>query len=712
MIHTFDPKTGAATGPIRSSQRWYIVASCLLAGALVCLSLAVIGMFSWDRQIQDFQRVPVPGQGEVTLTQPGEYVLYVETRGACCSWTVGSQDEPLASWSMRLAMGLANGSQEIPVGNWTGLPVSYDVGGHRGLTAMSFTIAHPGTYVIETRNVHPGAVTDLAVGRNIQRATLLPLVLLGAGLAALLGAVVSFVFTAVRRRRARRGLAQPPDVMGPGPWSPASSAPGASAPVLVQFAGPAPQHRGTVLFRAILAIPVLICLYFVRYVAWVVLVTGWFGALFTGRLPGYAASFLAWYQRWEVRTYAYLLLLTDKYPSFGLLDADYPVSVTISPGRLNRAAVLFRLVLTFPAWCVTTILWYGLGPILMIPVWLIVLVRGRMPQPLYEAIAACLRYWARMKAYWYLLTDVYPDGLFGDPAEPGPRRARRLDRTGLQRGRARGRLGRPQRAGAPGGERGADGSGGGPPGPAAWRLCRSGRGPGRTRRFGRGHGDAGAAGLVPARQAAQWASPSASGPPRPSLCLRCSSWPRRCSARARRPRRPRRACCPGRDRPMGPARPAPRRPRHPAWRHPVRRHPVRRHQPPAPAPRTVRWLNGLSLLSADMTRAMGSGSQVLTNVSLRTTARQLGRCSAELSALGPPAAQLRHLHRLAMRACQGFERGAGYFAAAARFMGPDGSATNQRKVNKLLDRGNAGVNRGSYLISRAVADGSFIGSPV
>jgi len=113
-----------------------------------------------------------------------------------------------------------------------------------------------------------------------------------------------------------------------------------------------------------------------------------------------------------------------------------------------------------------------------------------------------------------------------------------------------------------------------------------------------------------------------------------------------------------------------------------------------------------------MNRAMGPGSQVLTNVSLRTTARQLDRCSAELSALGPPTAQLRQVHRLAVRACQGFERGAGYFAATARFMGPDGSATDQRKVNKLLDRGNAGVNRGSNLISRAVADGSLIGSPV
>jgi hypothetical protein len=203
---------------------------------------------------------------------------------------------------MRVAMGPVDGPRPIPVSNWTGLPVSYGVGGHQGLTGMSFTIAHPGTYVIETRDVHPGAVTDLAVGRNILRATLLPLVLLAAGLAALLGAVVAFVFTAVRRRRARRGLAQPPEVMGPGPWSPASSAPGASAPVLVEFAGPAPQNRGTVLFRAILAIPVLICFYFIRYVAWVVLVTGWFGALFTGRLPDYAASFLAGYQRWEVKT--------------------------------------------------------------------------------------------------------------------------------------------------------------------------------------------------------------------------------------------------------------------------------------------------------------------------------------------------------------------------------------------------------------------------
>jgi hypothetical protein len=113
-----------------------------------------------------------------------------------------------------------------------------------------------------------------------------------------------------------------------------------------------------------------------------------------------------------------------------------------------------------------------------------------------------------------------------------------------------------------------------------------------------------------------------------------------------------------------------------------------------------------------MTDAMGGGNQVvLTSKSLRSTARQLGRCSAGLSALGPPTAQLRHVDRLAVRACQGFEQGARYFAAAAGFMGPDGAATDQRKLNKLLDRGDAGVNRGSKLISTAVADGSVIGPP-
>jgi uncharacterized protein DUF4389 len=182
-------------------------------------------------------------------------------------------------------MAAANGGQPIRVSNWSGWPESYRVSGHQGVTGMSFSITRPGTYLIATTDVHPAAVTDLAVGRNILRATLLPLLLLIVGLAALLGAAVSFVFTMVRRSRARRGTGAPPGAMAPG------SAPPRSVPVLVTFAGASRQARGTVLVRAILAIPALIGLCSVRFAAWLVLATGWFGALVTGRLPDYAASF-------------------------------------------------------------------------------------------------------------------------------------------------------------------------------------------------------------------------------------------------------------------------------------------------------------------------------------------------------------------------------------------------------------------------------------
>jgi hypothetical protein len=69
------------------------------------------------------------------------------------------------------------------------------------------------------------------------------------------------------------------------------------------------------------------------------------------------------------------------------------------------------------------------------------------------------------------------------------------------------------------------------------------------------------------------------------------------------------------------------------------------------------------------------------------------------------------VRRLAVRACQGYQAGAACFTATDRFIGPDGAATHQGKVNKLLDCGAAGVNRGSDLIARAMLDGSVIGPP-
>lgn len=133
----------------------------------------------------------------------------------------------------------------------------------------------------------------------------------------------------------------------------------APASALVAFAGPAPQARLTVAVRIFMVIPQFVVLALLSLAAYVVTVIGWFGALFTGRLPVFAADFLTGYLRWMTRVYAYTFLLTDVYPPFSLDDVDYPVRVAVAPGRLNRLAVLFRFFLLIPCGIVVTVLSYG-----------------------------------------------------------------------------------------------------------------------------------------------------------------------------------------------------------------------------------------------------------------------------------------------------------------------------------------------------------------
>jgi len=187
------------------------------------------------------------------------------------------------------------------------------------------------------------------------------------------------------------------------------------APVLVAFAGPAPQSRLTVAFRIFMAIPQLIVLWLLGIAAMVITIIGWFGALFTGRRPVFAADFLTGYLRWLSRVYPYNYLLTDVYPPFTLDDADYPVRLAVMPGPLNRLAVLFRFFLLIPCWIVQAVVTYGALTIFLFVTWLIVLVQGQMPDAIYQGLAAVLRYQVRTLGFAVMLTSAYPGGLFGDP---------------------------------------------------------------------------------------------------------------------------------------------------------------------------------------------------------------------------------------------------------------------------------------------------------
>ncbi len=169
--------------------------------------------------------------------------------------------------------------------------------------------------------------------------------------------------------------------------------------------------------RFILAIPHFIALYFLGIAALVVVVIGWFGALVTGRLPRFAATYLSGYLRWYSRVGAYLLLLTDEYPPFAFGDAAYAVRLAVGSGKLNRLTVLFRIILAIPAAIVSILLTSGFTVILLFIAWLTALIAGRLPASLHQAFAAVLRYTIRYYGYLYLLTGAYPAGLFGD--KPG-----------------------------------------------------------------------------------------------------------------------------------------------------------------------------------------------------------------------------------------------------------------------------------------------------
>ena len=187
------------------------------------------------------------------------------------------------------------------------------------------------------------------------------------------------------------------------------------------YSGTAPQRRVTVVFRIILAIPQFVVLFFLGIAGFFVAVIGWFAALFTGRLPEFAHSYLSGLVRWEIRVNAYLFLLTDQYPPFSLDDVEYPVR-PILPGRgpLNRVSVFFRIILAIPAAVFSQIVINGLTLPLLFVMWIVVIVTGRMPPALYTTYSAALRYQTRFHSWFDMLTSEYAWGMFGDfvPAPP------------------------------------------------------------------------------------------------------------------------------------------------------------------------------------------------------------------------------------------------------------------------------------------------------
>lgn len=180
---------------------------------------------------------------------------------------------------------------------------------------------------------------------------------------------------------------------------------------------PASQRRVTVAFRTLLALPQSIAAVALNIAAGFVVFLGWFVALATGRMPTWAWTFTAHVVAYQARVSAYRYLLVDQYPPFAFTAPDvrtYPVQLDMpEQGRLSRIKVLFRIILGIPANLMITALtwgWLACGFF----VWLAVLITGRAPESVFNAVSTMLRYQLRFNAWFNLLTDKYPRGLFGD----------------------------------------------------------------------------------------------------------------------------------------------------------------------------------------------------------------------------------------------------------------------------------------------------------
>jgi hypothetical protein len=135
----------------------------------------------------------------------------------------------------------------------------------------------------------------------------------------------------------------------------------------------------------------------------------WAIALVAGRAPAALHRFIADWVRYGIHVCAFLFVVGGPFPGFVGAAGSYPVDLAIdAPRPQNRLVTLFRGVLVVPA----LVLGAALAVLLLVVGvlgWGAALVTGRMPRGMRDLGALSLRYIGQVCAYFFLLTDRYPD---------------------------------------------------------------------------------------------------------------------------------------------------------------------------------------------------------------------------------------------------------------------------------------------------------------
>lgn len=131
--------------------------------------------------------------------------------------------------------------------------------------------------------------------------------------------------------------------------------------------------------------------------------------VFRRKYPRWWFDFARELTRLVGRVFAYLSLLTDRYPSTddeqGVhIEIDYPNAER----DLNRWLPLVKWLLSIPHVILLALLWLLAIPVL-VGAWVSILVTGKYPRPMFDFIVGVFRWSLRVSAYAFLLvTDRYP----------------------------------------------------------------------------------------------------------------------------------------------------------------------------------------------------------------------------------------------------------------------------------------------------------------
>ena len=200
-------------------------------------------------------------------------------------------------------------------------------------------------------------------------------------------------------------------------------------PARLEVDYPERHNRVTTLFRAVLIIPIVIVISVLTAgttrtvydeAGEVVSTTsggiasGLFFAtllmiLFRQRYPRWWFDFAVELARFGARVCAYLVLLTDRYPSTVdeqsvHLQIDYPDTER----DLNRWLPLVKWLLAIPHYVVLFVLSVA-AFFAVVVAWFAILFTGRYPRGLFDFVVGVGRWWLRVQAYAFLLvTDRYP----------------------------------------------------------------------------------------------------------------------------------------------------------------------------------------------------------------------------------------------------------------------------------------------------------------